>query len=51
MGRELERPHLRGCCSSETRSSVARALATMEMPGLETVHCWSRVRSLVDCNQ
>ncbi len=31
-----------------TRSSAARALAIIETPGLETVHCWSNVRSLVD---
>ena len=38
-----------GCCNTEASSSTARALAIMDSPGLETVHCWSRVRSLVDC--
>ena len=33
----------------ETRSSTARALAMYDIPGLDTVHCWSNVRSLVDC--
>ena len=41
--------NLSGCCNTEASSSTARALATMDSPGLETVHCWSRVRSLVDC--
>ena len=40
---------LSGCCSTETRSSTAKALAMYDMPGRETVHCWSRVLSLVDC--
>ena len=31
-------------------SSTARELANMDIPGLETVHCWSSVRSRVDCN-
>ena len=43
--------YLSGCWRIDTSSSVARALATMEMPGLDTVHCWSRVRSRVDCRQ
>lgn len=33
----------------ETRSSTAKALAMYDIPGLDTVHCWSNVRSRVDC--
>lgn len=33
----------------ETRSSTAKALAIYDIPGLDTVHCWSNVRSRVDC--
>ena len=29
-------------------SSTARALAIIESPGRDTVHCWSSVRSRVD---
>ena len=41
--------HLRGCWMTAMRSSTARAEAIMERPGLDTVHCWSRVLSRVDC--
>lgn len=41
----------RGCWVSETSSSTAKALAMYDMPGLDTVHCWSKVRSRVDCRQ
>ena len=30
-------------------NSTAKAPAIIEIPGLDTVHCWSRVRSRVDC--
>ena len=29
-------------------SSTTRALASMEHPGRDTVHCWSRLRSRVE---
>ena len=37
-----------GCCSVETKSSTTSAAAIMDSPGLETVHCWSNVRSRID---
>lgn len=40
--------HPSGCCRTETISSTARAPAITARPGRLTVHCWSRVRSLVD---
>lgn len=40
--------HPSGCCKTETINSTARAPATMASPGRLTVHCWSKVRSLVD---
>ena len=36
------------CCRMDTIISTAKAPAIMARPGLLTVHCWSRVRSLVD---
>ena len=38
-----------GCCSTDISNSTASALAIIETPGRDTVHCWSSVRSLVDC--
>ena len=43
--------HPIGCWVRETRSSTAKALAIYDMPGLDTVHCWSKVRSRVDWRQ
>ena len=40
--------HPAGCCRTETISSTARAPAIVASPGRLTVHCWSKVRSLVD---
>lgn len=39
------------CCRTDTMISTASAPAIIARPGLLTVHCWSRVRSLVDCSQ
>lgn len=36
---------------TETSSSTARAAAIIDNPGRVTVHCWSSVRSLVDCEE
>ena len=41
-------PHLHLCWSTLIISSTTRALANIDVPGLDTVHCWSRVRSRVD---
>ena len=38
----------RGCCTREVKSSTAEAEAMGAIPGLVTVHIWSRVRSLRD---
>ena len=43
--------HRKGCWVRDTRSSTAKALAMYDMPGLDTVHCWSNVRSRVDCGE
>lgn len=43
--------HPSGCCKTETINSTARAPAIMASPGRLTVHCWSKVRSLVDCGE
>lgn len=39
-----------GCCRMLTRSSVNRLDARGAIPGRVTVHCWSRVASLRDCD-
>jgi hypothetical protein len=44
-------PYLRGCCKRDAISSTVSAPAIAEIPGLVTVHCWSRVLSLWDCEQ
>ena len=43
--------HPSGCCKTETINSTARAAAIVASPGRLTVHCWSKVRSLVDCGE
>ena len=40
----------RGCCRRVINCSTTRALVNMDIPGRETVHCWSSVRSRVDWN-
>jgi hypothetical protein len=42
---------LEGCCRMETRSSTRRAEASGATPGRVTVHCWSRVALLRDCDK
>ena len=39
---------LSGCCNKDETSSTARPPAIIDRPGLDTVHCWSRVRSIVE---
>lgn len=46
LGRRVN--YLWGWMRTVVRSSTAAAAAIIEIPGRDTVHCWSRVRSCVD---
>lgn len=38
------------CCKTEIDNSAANAPAIWDIPGLVTVHCWSKVLPLRDWN-